>query len=279
MDAMDYIDPALIAAADAPAPRRGKTRWLRPALIAACLCLALAGTAVAAQVFSVQVDFQPDRASDPDFSVPGLGMYTVSGGVAYFPEDIFSQEVRELGRQGIPAKSFSTWDELERFVGRNLMDNPVLEGAPRGISSEFVGMRNATNVLLTASSVENGLFDIGTQDNYKLDDVLLRRRAVLYTDVAQENFRDTYGEDHEPEIYWYYDAGAQLSEEEYTTPNGLTAAIVREDGRFTEYTAHFSINGVRCTIMASYQGKDWQQDNSEHVLAVLKQVLDGFVLN
>ena len=132
--------------------------------------------------------------------------------------------------------------------------------------------------MLDAMNSEKGLFRIMTMDNYQLDDVLLRRHAVLYTDIAQESFVDNFGEDHEPEIAWFYEQGTQLSTEEYTTANGLAVTIVREEGRFTEYTAHFSINGVRSTIMASYQGKDWQQDNSEHVLAVLKQALDGFVV-
>ncbi|MCI9367338.1 MAG: hypothetical protein HFF19_03515 [Oscillospiraceae bacterium] len=250
-------------------------RPLRTALIAAALAAALLGTAGAAQFFGVQVNFQPEEPPD----VPGLGKYTVTGGVAYFPADIFSQEVWELGAQENNAKSFSTWEELEQFVGRKLMDNPVLEGAPRGVTVSSDQMQGSpTNVMLDAMNSEKGLFRIMTMDNYQLDDVLLRRHAVLYTDIAQENFVDNFGEDHEPEIAWFYEQGTQLSTEEYTTANGLAVTIVREAGRFTEYTAHFSINGVRGAIMASYQGKDWQQDNSEHVLAVLKQALDGFVV-
>ena len=77
-------------------PVKGKRlRPLRAALIAAALVVALLGTAGAAQFFGVQVNFQPEEPSD----VPGLGKYTVTGGVAYFPADIFSQEVWELGEQ------------------------------------------------------------------------------------------------------------------------------------------------------------------------------------
>ena len=68
-------------------PVKGKRlRPLRAALIAAALVVALLGTAGAAQFFGVQVNFQPEEPSD----VPGLGKYTVTGGVAYFPADIFS---------------------------------------------------------------------------------------------------------------------------------------------------------------------------------------------
>lgn len=274
MDAMDYIDPALVAAADGPVSRRGRKGWARYGLIAACLCLALAGTAfAAAQAFSVRVNFQ---AKDP-LDVPDMEMYTVTGGMTYFPEDIFSQEVRELAQADTPARSFQTWDELEQFVGRDLMNNPVLEGALPGVEAKYGrDMEGATHILLAAHSKADSLFHISADDHYMLDDVLLMRSVSLYTDAAQADF-----EDREPESGWYYDDGAQLSQEEYTTPNGLTATIVQVSGRSTKYQAHFSINGVLCHISAYYQGTSLGAgpDRAEHTLAVLKQALDGFVLN
>lgn len=272
MDAMGCIDPALVAAADERGRSRGRGGWARYGLIAACLCLALAGTAfAAAQVFSVQVDLQPQKL--PDFS--DQSMYTVTGGTAWFPADIFSQEVRELAQADTPARSFQTWDELEQFVGRNLMDNPVLENAEPGVAAKYGrNMADATHILLTAYSSGGELIHIGTDDHYMLDDVLLMRSTSLYTEAAQANF-----EGQEPDSRWFYDDGAQLSQEEYTTPGGLTATIVTASGRYTEYWAHFSVNGVRCEISARYQGTDWAADHSEHTLAVLKQALDGFELN
>lgn len=273
MDAMGCIDPALVAAADERGRSRGRKGWARYGLIAACLCLALAGTAfAAAQVFSVQVNFQAKDLLD----IPDMEMYTVTGGMAYFPADSFSQEVRELAQADTPAKSFQTWDELERFVGRNLMDNPVLENAEPGVEAKYGrDMEGATHILLAAHSSAGKLFHISADDHYMLDDVLLMRSVSLYTDAAQADF-----EDREPESGWFYDEGDELSQEEYTTPNGLTATIVQASGRYTRYWAHFSINGVRCHISAHYQGTSLgAPDRAEHTLAVLKQALDGFELN
>ena len=40
LEKMELIDPAYVAAADAP-PQRRKTHWLRWGVVAACLCLAI----------------------------------------------------------------------------------------------------------------------------------------------------------------------------------------------------------------------------------------------
>lgn len=42
LEKMELIDPAYVAAADAP-PKKRKTRWLRWGAAAACLCLVIGG--------------------------------------------------------------------------------------------------------------------------------------------------------------------------------------------------------------------------------------------
>ena len=275
MDAMDYIDPSLVAAADAPAPRRGKVRRLRPALVAACLCAALVGTAFAVQQFAVRVDLNGTEMT----GYGDYGNYTVSGGIGYYPADSFSQEARELAVREA-ARSFHTWDELEQFIGRNLMDNPVLEGSEPGVPTSIETMEGTpTHIMLVPSADQDGeLSTLLTWDSYYVDEVVINRIAMTLTDRAQEQYEE-YGVD--PASVLYYEKGSQVTLEQYTTPGGFTAAIVQvEDSLCTTYQASLSINGVRCIISARpmVAGQDIPEDPA-HTLSVLKTVLDGFDAN
>ncbi len=94
------------------------------------------------------------------------------------------------------------------------------------------------------------------------------------------------GEEYAPGPVMIYEDGSEVTEETYTTPGGLTAAIVGitpPDGSrefVTEYNAHFSINGIQYRVTAStYTVGSTRADVPEdpaHTLEVLKTVLDGF---
>ena len=57
MEAMDHIDPALVeeAGRELSVAKRGRRGWSRAAVIAACLCAVLAGTAVAVELSGVRI--------------------------------------------------------------------------------------------------------------------------------------------------------------------------------------------------------------------------------
>ena len=256
MDAMDYIDPALIAAADAPAPRRGRVRWLRPALAAACLCLTLVGTAFAvAELAGVHINWSPL----PFWKMDGYTTYTVEGGFTWIPADSFSPEVWELAEKG-GRKRFSSWAELEQFLGRDL-PNSSERDAP-----------NAT-IDLYAEAGELGLSSIIIHDLYLLDGVVVTCSTQIYT--------DNYGGGNYSEIFTSFatgfEEGSRVTEGKYTTPGGLNAIIlegVKDTTRRS--TAHFSLDGVRYNLVA------WPSDLADapgDPTAVLKRVLDGFDAN
>lgn len=255
MDAMDHIDPALIAAADAPAPRRGRKGWVRYGLIAACLCLALAGTGFAvAELVGVRINWTPLSFWNKD----GYTTYTVEGGFTYLPADSFSPEVRELAEQG-GRKDFSSWDELEQFIGWDLLDSPERDASNPSIN-------------LFAYANEQGLCSIIVDDIYPLDGVVVTCSTQIYT--------DNYFEGNYPEIFTSFatgfEEGSRITEAEYTAPSGLSAVIIEAVGDTERRSAaHFSMGGVRYNLIA------WatELDDAGDPAAVLKQVLDGFVLN
>lgn len=255
---------------------------LRTALIAAALCLALVGTVVAVQHFGVKVDLQTNPAHPGD-------NYTVTDGIAFFPADSFPQQVHDLAAEnravGIGEKcadkKFESWAEMENFLGRALPGSTVLDSATLTGSAQ-----------LWAYAVDQGLSSVDAEASCVLDGIQVRQSAQLYTDKAEQNYKE-YGKEGEAfqgGIVMTYEGGSAMTEETYTTPGGLTAAIVEvvpaPDSMtpVVEYNAHFSIDGIRYMVRASlYEvGMTPKEaadvDDPAHTLDVLKTVLDGFIL-
>ena len=264
MDAMDHIDPALIAAADAAAPRRGGKRWVRYGLIAACLCLALAGTAFAAveQYFGVRI--VDGVRTDMDV--------WLEGGINYYPLDSLSEEVQTLDDPDHAIRVFSSWDEMEGFIGVNLMDNPVLDASPAEhyYQKWTVGSSRAEGRFLAIGSA--GLSHIRVIGCYEIGKVNISIMGFLFTDCTTESM-----EDWDQRFLGYsYPDGTELSWETYTTANGLEAQVIKVDhtGDLQKTClAAFSLNGVPFVVQAA-SGSSLKGDQE-----ALLQVLDGFVLD
>lgn len=268
-----------------PVKRRG-VRFLRVGLIAAAVCLALVGTAVAAQVFEVRVDLQ----TNPDH--PGNN-YTVTGGIAFFPADSFPQQVHDVvALHETTGKNFKSWAELEEFLGRDLPNSTALDSAEPGPQARVSGSERGTNILLYVHTADQGLVSIGARGHYLLDGIWVQQSADLYTDKMEQNYKE-YGQEGETfdgGIVMLYEEGATMTEETYTTPGGLTVTIVEVESApdavrpTTEYNAHFSINGIQYKVSATFYSVGMTtdeaaaKDDPAHTLEVLKQVLDGFVV-
>lgn len=77
-----------------------------------------------------------------------------------------------------------------------------------------------------------------------------------------------------------YGDGCESSTEDYTTPNGLTATIIKTiypDGHAV-YNAYFLIDGVAFNVFAREYSEPPVME-PEQVLEVLNAVLDGFILS
>ncbi len=104
-------------------PRKVRSRVLKAALIAACVCLALAGT-VAATGKLLGVKLQ---------SVTPEGFRARSDAMAWWrQEDFGARMVADAAAaahdgNAIQDPCFDTWAELEDYVGLPLADNPLLE--------------------------------------------------------------------------------------------------------------------------------------------------------
>lgn len=268
-------------------PVKGKRfRPLRAAMIAAALCLALAGTAVAVQVFEVRVDLQTNPVHPGD-------NYTVTGGIAFFPVEDFPQQVQDLAvPHETTGQNFTSWAEAEEFLGRSLPHSTVLDSAEPGPKAKISGSNRTTHILLHANTVDQGLCSIGVEGHYLLDGFWVQQAALLYTDKAEQNYQEysREGEEFKGGVVMTYEEGSTMTEETYTTPGGLTATIVGvapapgSSRPTTDYNAHFSINGIQYSVFVRFYmvgrtpAEAAAADDPAHTLDVLKQVLDGFVV-
>lgn len=278
MEAMNHIDPALIEAADrdAAVTRCGRRGWHRVAIIAACLCLILAGTALMAELSGVRIiEFYSGPASDNEgYDAAEKAGYMIEGGVAYFQLDSFSEEIKSLALEypyGQVAKSFASWDDAEAFIGMNLQDNPLLDDADPGIPMEvsnlpMLGTR--TNIMLQTACDES-LSAVYLRGNYDLGGVKVQLVAEIFTEQETQYFTEGYT----PQTGRFYPEGTDIFQSEtYTAPNGLEARtlLVERSYRDVECIALFELSGVRFTLSTRCEDAALAQET-------LFEVLDGFV--
>lgn len=258
-------DDLIEEAGTVQAQKRRKPAAWRWGLIAACLCAALVGTAVAAQYLGVRIVDGAGGDEGPDV--------WLEGGISYYPVDSLSEEVRELDDLCYVGKRFDSWDEIEDFIGIDLMNNPVLDASPAHHYSYGVLRRDGAPIIrgrflaLGSGSLTSiwaiGCYEIG-EVNITVEGHLFTDRVAEVSDGWDERFMGLSFSDEE-----------QVSWEGYTTPSGLEAHVVtiERTGHSTdECKAVFSLNGVPFIIKASAV-----QDLTAAREALL-QVLDGFQL-
>lgn len=265
--------------------KRRSVRTLRAGLIAAALCVAMLGTAGAAQFLGARIDWQ---AEDPLRS--GGSSYGAKVDTTCFPADSFPQQIQDMAGQGsLVGKNFKSWAELEEFLGQDLPDSAALGSAKPGPRAVVSGTeKGGTNILLCVSTCKQGIFSIEATGHYVLDGIWIEQEARIYTDKAEENYKEIDKEFESGDILIYEDGSEMMTDETYTTPNGLTATIVtvvlpEGHGRSsTRYNAHFSISGIQYRVTASFYragmtgAEAAAAEDPAHTLAVLKQVLDDF---
>ncbi len=283
LELMSALDPGLVeeAALQAPAGRR-MPRLARAGLIAACLCLALVGTGVAAVVNGwIQVSdikFYPTTHVNGKKSSYAEVKVDADQGLAYIPFDQFSQEARDFPHSStyLPQyKSFDTWDAAEEFLGIEIADNPVLdqmEPIPRPLEDSQYGIKmDPANCFvmfygqMDTPTIRMDMTYRPTRDD--LRDFQLVVFASIITDEPSPEGQTGAGtavfQNHEmPET------------ETYTTPSGLQAVIVTAKtdpapGSMISSQTIFRLNGAKFALLASHNDKD-------ELLCIIKEVLDAY---
>lgn len=284
MDAMAYMDPALIEAAD-PAPAKRKA-WRRPALIAACLCLALVGTAVAVNSGVVVEFFTGSGGWDHLSEEPITGGFEINAeGVQIVPVDSLPREVRDLAaaQESAPCfYGFDSWDEAEQFLGLELANNPVLDEAETWENTysfedpetnRLLNSATGESIVRLGVNIDDLFVRIYADAFYKLDGVAFTLSADIVTD--QMPYDDPWGT-----LQLYHgDELDRVTREEYLMSCGKTALIIGQPplevegrGERENYEAFF----VQDNCLISLKALETWDDVEGNALETLKQVLDGF---
>ncbi len=224
LELMNAIPADLVEEAGLPAPaRRRLPRLVRTGLAAACLCLALVGTAfaaanpeaVAALVERLSVQIFSSQA-DPGYSVTG-------GSMTKYPLSAFSPALNAAseGRDGLAVVmlDFDTWEEVQAFLGRDI---PCVW--PQDWDSPFI-------VYLFHTGLDR-LWGVDIWSTHTTDVVLSSIEVQIRTenwqrDSASAQLRDT--------------EGAFTLLESYPMANGSTAEIIQYTG--TDQHPHANCEG------------------------------------
>lgn len=303
LELISAIPPDLIEEAelDAPAKRR-LPRIVRTGLIAACLCLALLGTAFAVTELSrMRVNW-----GDSGISTDG---YSVECAVDFYPLSSFSQEVTAMAGldQSQRHKYFDTWEELQAFTGVELVRNPVLDGAQPGPAGTLPweydrGSQDPdkTHLWLETGATDDGeLRVVQAISTNLIDGFWVRMLEGIYTERAEGTLyyieegsrvvngipEKKKGDGMHARASLVYGEGYEVTQENYTTPNGLEALIILTarpaPEESTMCSAYFLIDGAYCQLIVGGSGPygDLPQPEPQQAMEILKQVLDGFVLS
>lgn len=304
--AMECLEPDPLfrarAAAAAETGGRPRRRPLRMAVIAAAACLALVGTAFAVTEWA-DLNVRIYKTS-PFINKDG---HSVEFAVDFYPLDSFNQELIAMGAAedlSQQYKYFDTWDEMQAFAGVEVVHNPVLDSAEPGLLVGNPWNRDwTTHLLFLPVFTEDGEPQIiQAIGNYLVDGIQVRIFEVIYTERAEgtlyydskgypttaEGYRHTdghyeraLGDGRHARLGMEYDKGCEVSQETYTTPNGLDVLIIQArqpDSKKTILGAYFLSDGVLFQVVTWGKGIDGEPTEPEHAMEVLKTVLDGFVL-
>lgn len=181
-EALGRVDPAVLEAAAEP-PRQQRRIWRRPAVIAACAALLLAGTAVA--VFC-GVEIRMLDAADPEtyassgkLTAEADAVFQVAGQVEDTPVEAFSDQLLEDAAAGARYRSFDTWEEAMAYAG-------VEVSGPAGQTDVTLTLENGrlAEVSLSAGGRSAG-FDVE-------EGLTVSYQASLYTEHCTEDRGDRY---------------------------------------------------------------------------------------
>ena len=292
LEGFGEIDETLVAEAETARPRRRPRAWL----LAACICLALAGTAYAVgNLWGVQIGGLSTGEEESGYSVYGT--------VRTVRDEAFSQEVHDALREkwdawlaedemmrGLSSTrpgtlwwKYGTWAEGAEFLGIALA-NPLEEadwleqattvGMPLdGELGTKIGVQHCEISLYGDSEghVETASLTAG----YRSGELRVVLRADLRTEYAGEMAEDG-SQDMESGAVWAEEV--DLYRNSAVMPDGQTAELVvsqpRRENSYVSIDAYFIQDGLLYTLYVV--GPDGGDEAVAAVRAVLEQALACF---
>lgn len=290
MNVMGHVDPALIEGADGMKTKKRLPRVAQAGLIAACLCVALVGTAFAVETVTgvsilryfsgeefdevmqeVDPNYQPSGEDYHGFVQDKQGMGVSLSGV--------SAEALSLAH-GAGDKEFASFEEVEEFLGIDIYDNAAMDALT---NEEYEGPELYEDGCLVSVQLdrESGVYLLCCADGQGMTWVQtthyvmtgdLELNAVITAELEAERFVDSEGVSTV-----IYPSENVLTEECYTTVWGVEVPIIcnvypasESSAGYTEYSAHFCAEGVRYWVAVG--GESTVEGGAE----LIRNILDAF---
>lgn len=246
-------------------------RLPRAALAAACLCLALVGTAGAARLIAGFWGVHGYDRYDPRTGFYYQG-YTAYGGVEFIPLDRLSQEILDIAAENpqtgvtLPV---SSREELEELTGLELPARLTLD-KPK-LHTDFVAFMSADQAGPTCIEYRE------YYNWWEMEPKVIRMTMEVSLYTERMNIHDvmftgsSYLQDWEVETA------------EYTTAHGLSALVTRAQGMEPIENPEVNIVVYHCDALFALDGAYYRISiesghDLESIYAILTETLEDFAL-
>lgn len=245
---------------------QGRKEYWKIGLIAACLCLLIPASVLAAKYAFGVAEIR--KINENTF--PGQEGYYISlDNVKSYPMEAFAEELQSLKEN--KTVYYDSWKDAEAALGIDLLENEVLIDGNTHPINHFLtpGYHCAGRYMVT----EGQFYAASTFAAYQRDRVSFEVKANVTAQTAEkaEDFMDLF---HGTYSAYSKKYDPNIMTEQYTTKHGIPVTlIVVELEDLTEYSAIFAVNNVsyKVRILGRYTSEKCERD-------VLLEVLDGFVL-
>lgn len=275
--ALGYVEPELAEAA-AAWPQRKRRPWKRLAAIAACVCLLLAGTALAGeklfgvsilnmvtgrQESSYQVLADVKLFSPEEFSSPALEVALEEAQQQYGTYQPWDSQLPGWSKAWL-----DTWEECEEFFGRDIF-NPLEDAEGLGpLSSSATPLSAHPHCEVQVNANEGGSLNYAAL-NTCYESETCKISLTVHFFMEEGTVR--------PEIGTVYDGAAEFDTQQHTISGGQEALVIRaqqEDAKYSELEAYFVRDG------ALYNLRVWRwapaEEETERILPV-EETLDSLL--
>ncbi len=297
LEAMAHIDQKLIEEADTTISARNHL-LKRGMLIAACLGL-LVTTALAAGYFFGAPDVEyyenqqhpvVDKVGDSfrpvlnkEDGIPTSTKVPLSSFNEAFLADVSNKPEEEH----FLYYYFDAWSDLEDYIGINLWDNPVLDTADcwKLTIEEGDGDMVQSHGYMTCTEMDTILTGVRAKAVYHMNPTEVPsgsagiNNIVPVSVVIESAVYTEHSPIEESEMFsgFFFEAGADFTDELYVSPSGCEFRIIRaevENGRdgFVSYFGYVCLNNSYIFVKTTFH------PDETVALETLKEILDGFVI-
>lgn len=268
-------------------PKKQTAPLLRAAIAAACICLLIPVTAWAAKnIFGVT---KITIGAGKDFyGKDAVVMHRDIENVEHILITEFSHDLQEL--KETQWLYFDSWEDAEEkmgidFIGNSLLNDKNTQPYSRKKTyghDERIIKSKSTPYWGTYYVADEQLFAIAFNAEYYRSRVRFMISAYATTDhplMTEEIFQVYHGFGDR-----YYKETDHITIEQFVTKNGIPATIFYDGPNSLGWIhphAYFSVNNISYHIEFTQfgrQGDETDEQTNERLLALLREILDGFVV-